>query len=628
MAKPQVQVLTAKTLYSGRKARITVEITANKATKTDGIYARLFGEQGWTVGGGKQTISAKTKWPEVLEFELSGPTTLAAGVMTPFIIDVTLPPGMAPSHDIDPAFARTEVRIHVSIPWRLDGRYRYLLPVSVPPPDRVERTPYAVRSNQSSSAADKPRIELSLASTRLVAGETLVGTCAVYHMDDSKEREVELSLVPLFKLNSSMRDRERRGYPLTTKLMLPAGSAGSGVPFRLSLPRTMTPSFSSITHALEWWLVARTGSFFGGRVDLSVPLEIVDASAAATTAKLTEAPRLGDERIATLFASFAAKYGWKGGDPDADADDSPSHPKGAGSSSSSGQFSIEREVGDALIRIAYDYRGEEGTFMIARVEHRPLGLALNVSPSSTMRHVFWKDIEVDISTWDRAHHVVARFADQAVPFLKEVVPVLMKARWLGTMLRWSDTEMVWQVPVTTVGLNDLATMDADLTNIAASIEGAQGKIAPPSNITVDLGAWRGLATRCKGHLALGDMSISGTYDGVAVAITPQWHEGTMTTVRVAYGDPALAGQELCAVDLSLAKPAHEVLGRDVAEALVESLTRWPSDIVNLRVNDGVAGATLVVAGSPPDLDAGRVRELVEMLRNVLAALSPGSGPYR
>jgi hypothetical protein len=617
VAKPAVQVLTAKTLYAGRKARITVEITANKTTKTDGIYARLFGEQGWTVGGGKQTVSSKIRWPEVIEFELSGPTTLAAGVMTPFIIEVTLPPGMAPSHDIDPAYARTELRVHVSIPWRLDGRYRFLLPVSVPPPDKVERTPYAVRSNQSSSAADKPRIELSLASTRLIAGETLVGTCAVYHMDDSKEREVELSLVPMLKLNSRMRDRERRGYPLTTKLMLPVGSSGSGVPFRLGLPRTMAPTFTSVTHDLEWWLVARTGSFFGGRVDLSVPLELVDASAAATTAKLTEAPRLGDERIATLFASFAAKYGWTGSDPEVDADDPPA-----------GQFSIEREVGDSLIRIAYDYRGEEGTFLIARVEHRSLGLALNVSPSSTMRHVFWKDIEVDISAWDRAHHVVARFAEQAVPFLRQVVPELMKSRWLGTMLRWSDTEMVWQAPMATLGMNDLATIDADLSRIAEVIGDARTKIVPPTNISVDLDAWRSLASRCKGHLAYGDMSISGTFDGVPVAITPHWHEGAMTSVRVAYGDPELAGDVLRKVDLSLAKPAHEVLGRDVAESLVDMLTRWPSDIVNLRVTDGVAGATLLVAGTPPVLDAARARELLDMLRNVLAALSPGSGPYR
>lgn len=616
MAKPQVQVLTAKTLYSGRKARITVEITANKPTKTDGIYARLFGEQGWVIGGGKQTVSSKLRWPDIMEFELSGPTTLAAGVTTPFMIEYELPDGMAPSHDLDPAYARTELRVHISIPWRLDGRYRFLLPVSVPPPSTVERTPYAVRSNQSSSAADKPRIEVSLASTRLVAGETLVGTVAVYHMDDSKEREVELSLVPMLKLNSRMRDRDRRGATLTSKLVLPAGSSGSGVPFKLALPRNMTPNFRSVTHDLEWWIVARTGSFFGGRVDVSVPLEIVDASAAATTAKLTEAPRLGDERIATVFASFAAKYGWKGGNPEADADDPPA-----------GQFSIEREVGDSLVRIAYDYRGEDGTYLVSRVEHRALGLGLGVSPSSAMRHVFWKDIEVDISAWDRAHHVVARSSAQTVPFLRQVVPVLMKCPYVGTMLRWSDTEMVWEKPMATLGTTDLATMDADLSRIAAAIAAAEKTVQPPANVTFDLDAWRSLASRCKGHLAYGDMSIAGTYDGVPVALTPQWTGDKMTSLRCAYGDPELAGQDLRAISLVLASPARDVLGRDVAEALVDTLTRWPNDVVDLRVTDGVAGATLRLA-DPPVLDAARARELIEMLRNVLAALSPGSGPYR
>lgn len=617
MSKPEVQVLTAKTLYGGRKARITVEITASKATKTDGIYARLFGVQGWSVGGGKNTVSSRVRWPEAIEFALSGPTLLAAGVTTPFIIEVDLPAGMPPSHEMDPAYARTELRIHISIPWRIDGRHRFLLPVSVPPPAKVERTPFAVRSNQSSSAADKPRIELSLASTRLVAGETLVGTVAVYHMDDSKEREVELSLVPMFKLNSRMSDRERRGYPLTSKVVLPPRSSGTGVQFHLALPRTMTPNFSSITHELEWWLVARTGSFFGGRVDVSVPLEIVDASAAATTAKLTESPRLGDERIATLFAAFAAKYGWRGGDPEAEPEDPPA-----------GQFSIEREVGSSIVRIAYDYRGTEGTFLISRVEHRSLGLGLAVSPSSMARHVFWKDIEVNISEWDRAHHVVARSAAQTVPFLRGVVPALLGTRFLGSMLRWSDTEMVWQAPMTTLGMLDLATMDADLSRIAEAIEGREILILPPDNIAVDLDAWRALAARCKGHLAKGDMAISGTLDGVPVAITPQWREGALVSVRVAYGDPELASELLRAVDLSLAKPAHDVLGRDVAEALVDPLTRWPADIVNLRVEGGVAGATLLVSGTPPVLDAARAGELVDMLRTVLAALSPGGGPYR
>ena len=615
MAKPVVQVRTAKVMYIGRVAQITVEITAEKTTKCDAIRARLWGEQGWAVGGGKSRSTRRVLFPRPLEFELSGPTELAANVVTPFWITVELPHGMAPSHDVDPAYARCELRVHVSIPWRIDGRYRFLLPVGVAPPAVVERTPYAIRSNPSSSAADHPRIELSLGSMRLIAGETLVGTCAVFHMDDKNEREVEISLVPMLSLKG-WSDRERRGAALTSVFTLPAGSAGRGVPFRLALPPTMTPSFETVTHHLTWWLVARTGSFFGGRVDVSVPLEIVDASATATTAKLLEAPRLGDQRIATLFAAFAAKHGWRGGDPDADTDDPPS-----------GQFSIEKYVGEAVVRIAYDYRGEDGTFLVSRVEHHTLGLGLAISPSSTVRHVFWKDIEVDISAWDRAHHVTARSAEQTIPFLRAVVPSLMKAP-LGPMRRWSDTELVFDLAMTSLNEDALTELATALEDLARTIDAAEAKIQPPARVVVDLDAWRSLAARCKGHLAVGDLSIDGLYDGVPVAISPVWAQSTLCALRISYGSPEHAGEALKAISLALSRPAHDVLGRDVAEPLVELCTRWPDDLSNLRVADGVAAVSLLLPGVAT-LDATRVRELIETLRAVLAALgAPGNGPYR
>ncbi len=42
---------------------------------------------------------------------------------------------------------------------------------------------------------------------------------------------------------------------------------------------------------------------------------------------------------------------------------------------------------DATLHIAYDYRGEHGTFLMVGVRHPSLGLGLHVTPSGTMRHL-------------------------------------------------------------------------------------------------------------------------------------------------------------------------------------------------------------------------------------------------
>ena len=83
------------------------------------------------------------------------------------------------------------------------------------------------------------------------------------------------------------------------------------------------------------------------------------------------------------------------------------------------------------------------------------------------------------------------------------------------------------------------------------------------------------------------------------------------------------------VALSLPRPARDVLGNVGAEAIVELVTRWSTDIFDLRVVDGVASAAITVPeGSAPVIDAARVHELTLALRAVLVALDPGTGPYR
>lgn len=127
---------------------------------------------------------------------------------------------------------------------------------------------------------------------------------------------------------------------------------------------------------------------------------------------------------------------------------------------------------------------------------------------------------------------------------------------------------------------------------------------------------------------IGDLSIIGKLDGLHVDLGLGWEGSRATSVHLAVGDPEAASAELRAIAIALPRPASDVLVVIAAERLIDQVTRWPEDVVNLRVADGVASASLLVSGERPTIDVARVRELVLALRAVLAALDPGGGPYR
>jgi len=617
MARPTVTISAATAPVVGQTFVVEIDVLPDDDLKVEFIDAKLTCDQGWQVGSGKSQITFRVKSPNLVH-RLAGEGVLPGQTTTRFTASFTLPPGTPPTHELSPAWSRMRLRVHISIPWWIDGRHDYDFAVRLPAPPRVERTPRAIRSTPLDAAADKPRIELGLASTRLIVGEKLVGTCAVFHLDDSEPREVELSIVPVLVLHGVGRARDRRGDAVTHTLTLPAGSAGSGVPFELVIPPSLPPTFACVSHEISWFLVARSGSFFSKKVDVSVPIELVDASAAMFTLPLTAAPRLGDEQVEAQFAAFAARAGWRVCDPDAE----PAH--------GGGQFSIKAALDDAEVRIAYAYRGEQGTFLLGRVRTPSLGLGLAVTPSSSLRHVFFKDVEVDISAWDRGHHVVARSASQAIPVLRAIVPALVRAQQLGALVRWTDDELVFERPVSAIDEQVLADIAADLSAVATAVVAAERTVTPPPTVTVEVGAWQALATWLRGRLTAGDLSIDGTLDGAPVSIGLAWDEGDHPTrVVVSVGDPEAASAELRAITVSLPRPARDVLGNVGAEKVVELVTRWSTDIADLRVLDGVASAWLPVPdGEAPVIDAARVRELVLGLRAVLVALDPGTGPYR
>lgn len=613
MAKPDVQIGAPTRLVIGRPTEIEIVVTAPTRTRVDYIEARIEGRQGWTVGSGKHRVSARDRYPLLITRLLDGPAELAAGEVRRFTMPFTLPGGTAPTHDLDPAHSRLWLRVHISIPWRIDGRYHYAFEVRVPPPAEIERAPVAIRSTGRDAAPDKPRIEVSLAASRVVVGERVAGSVAVFHLDDRKPREVELALVPVFALLGRGRPRERRGTPIRHTITLPAGSAGRATAFELPLSRAMVPSFRAVTHELSWWLVARSGSLFGGKVDVALPLAVYDAAAASRTDAPGPAPRLGDERIAVVFATAAARAGWRGANEPDDGE----------------EFAIARALDDAELSLGYAYRGELGTFVVARIEHRSLGLGLRVTPSSRVRHWFWQDIEADLADWDREHHVTARAATQARPFLAAAVPTLARATRLGALAQWDDDALVVERAMSEITEDELVAMIRELEQVAAAIAAARPAITPPPGIEAEVAAWRELARWLDGSLGLGDLSIQGTLDGLAVELGLAFLDGDPVAFRASVGDPTTASELLRRIDLTLPRPAADVLATPGADDLVDPVTRWPADFRDLRVADGIASATwLLPSDAPPRADTTRVRELVEALRGVIAALVPATAPYR
>ncbi|HEY5920639.1 MAG TPA: hypothetical protein VIV11_03165 [Kofleriaceae bacterium] len=581
---PKVEVFAQTTLFAGREVTVEVVVTADHDTNIEYIDARITGHQGWRVGSGKSAVTMRVEYPDLIA-RLTGEGRLRGGTSryrTAFV----LPAGMPPSHAMTPAWAWLELRVRVAIPWWLDGRYKFTLPVRVPPPIDVARTPFAVRSSADPEA---PRIELSLASTRVIAGETVIGSCAVFHLDDKKPRDVELMLVPTFKLHRNGRIRERRGDGLSLSVTIPAGGAGTSVPFRFKLPDDVTPTFKAVSHELAWWLVAKSGSFFGKKVEVMMPLEICDASASALTEQLVAPPRLTDERISAAFAQLAADQGWQ---PAVDRDDPD-------------QLLYERTVGDATLRLGYAYRGKDGAFLVARVIYPSLGLQLSVTPTSRLMSLVWQDIEVDLDSWDRAHYVTARSRTQVYPFLRGVAPAVQSATSaLGTLRRFDDDEVVFERGVTGVERAELLHAATTLEMLARSL--ASIPVPAPPQFDIDaIQEWEQLAQRVNGELTRGDLSIEGSLEQRPVSIALDFDDERAIRVRAVVGDREAAFENTPLTDGELA----------------DGFT----GATDIELVDGVASAALPITDR---LDVARVKTLVLALRALLAHRDPNRGPYR
>lgn len=602
---PKIELRAASQLYAGSTVRFEIRVTVDEPTNIDGITLAICGTEGYDAYEG--VGSYVTTYPD-LEASVRGPGVLATGT-SEYSVEAALPANMAPSHEVSPGFARLEVTVRIAIPWWPDRRSRFTLPVRLPPPAEVIRTPVAVTTEPGHVAADEPRLELGLASTRWLVGEIIRGTCALFHVDDRATREVELSLVPVIEGFADGGAQVSRGTPVAYGLTIPTFGSGKHIDFAVPLPSTIAPSFRSVSHALNWLFVARYRELLGAKLELTVPIAIFDASAERVAEPLRASPPLGDRRVSALFEAFARDAGWR-----LDMRDR-----------SGGEPTLRRQVDDLELAIDYAYRADEGTFIVSRVRYPRLGIQLLVAPGTSLRNAVFQDIESGHRGWDREHRVSATSAAQAAPLLRAVVPILASASELGALKTWSDEDIVFERRVGTLKPTDLTGISMDVQRVAHAIAAASNALLPPPGLGVDIAQWRVLAERLHGRLVVGDLSIDGRTDQLPVSIRLRRDRGAPSAIRVSVGDTATAGPIARETNLDFTNPAADAPADSRAERIAAQLARWPADVTRLEIANGSASAHLPISAAA---DTSRIRDLVRDLRTVLAALDAGIGPYR
>src|SRR5436853_7326357 len=277
---PEIALTWPDEIYAGEEVELEVGITVHGDTSIGGIVVSIECAEGWAItsGSNRGGPNSRREWPAPPLRIAEGGVLIRGTSIFPFRF--TMPRDLPPTHQIDAAYSSVEVWVRVERPWWFDARERFAVPVRLPQRTVVVTPSPATAAGRSGSAADSPRIELAVASSRMLVGDTLVGSCAVFHVPDDRPREIEVSLaaaVPLYSEGKVLFNRSRTVR--TMAVTVPAGSAGTAVPFELPIPRSLPPSFVSITHAVAWSVVAASEALFSHKMEAELALELFDDSA-------------------------------------------------------------------------------------------------------------------------------------------------------------------------------------------------------------------------------------------------------------------------------------------------------------------------------------------------------------
>nr|MDQ3036078.1 hypothetical protein [Myxococcota bacterium] len=484
---PELRVRLPAAVHAGTAIVAEISIEAREAVRVEWIDAQLECTDQWSIGSGKSHVSRRETLLSLRARVFDG-DELTPGthlLRARFELPASLPPSFA--H----AWVKTEtlIQVRASIPWWPDAVRSFVVPLRARSRPAV---PVPYRGTNQESGRDRPRIELSLASSHLAARGVLSGAVAFFHHDASVVRGAYLALEAHTRLRArGGRDHVRQAVAYTVALPPELPVDGTPVPFRFRLPDDVAPNFASRASALEWRLVVQGARLFGTTTWLSVPVTVVESSELDASVAALELPTIGDARLEAVLEHTAGALGLSVRDG-----------------------CLIGERGAVGVRITRTIRSALGNVLVAELALPRLGLGLSITRARMLPQLLQGDIEVGRPAFDAAYRVTARDPAQARALLGELAEVLGDT----AIVQLDDERAVLEQADPSLDEASLDRFTRRALALAQALDAAIPTIVPPSGVDVDRDAWAEIARTLGGPFVAGDLSVCGSSGASEVAI--------------------------------------------------------------------------------------------------------------
>ncbi len=285
---PSLSVYMPEEVLPGEPLNVEVVLQPKRPVRVDRVLLQLHG-QAYMVNTSRRFLHL-ARVAEIGQLE-SEERRVAA--------QFEIPARALPTYDgAHGASVRYTLMTRLDIPWWPDLKKDFRVVVGRPPAPRITRTPLVFVSHPAGAPQGQPYFEASLDAQQVAPGMTMSGRVATKNIGKIKSLTLTLSSTESFSNGVYSREAQRYTFRLGAK------GEDQSVPFRLTIPETVNPSFADplLTHA--WFFgVAVRGS--RGNVDGKVAITMAPAGTGYDEPEAFDAPLVGSDRADKIWLEIA-----------------------------------------------------------------------------------------------------------------------------------------------------------------------------------------------------------------------------------------------------------------------------------------------------------------------------------